>query len=197
MYGERGLPKKLAASPLGQKRQRNRIVEDATIGKIHKDEKSKKPSSSCSFTLKYEELDAFQVMNGSILQYEQIATSGTISICDEFKCSSKKSGAVITSVEGQCNETRSEDYLEVNVSASKGGSINLVCPDINYIVDIVCDVYDLGSGELKLENERIDSIDRNGPLLEVQFLAETFASCSIVCEDPFHRNPAASPVATS
>ena len=129
-------------------------------------------------------------MNGSILQYLQnSADTDTIAICDSRKCSSPNPGVVISSVEGQCDDRRAQDYLEINVSARRGGSINLTCPDITYVADIACDARDLGSGGTKLESQGIGSIDKAGPLLEVHFLPDTFASCSIVCEDPFHQSP--------
>ena len=72
--------------------------------------------------------------------------------------------------------------MEVNFFAHKGGHVHLLCPDVNYVVDAVCTTFDLVTGVAKLEHG-LEEMSRQGPLLELGFAEDTFASCSIVCED--------------
>lgn len=163
--------------------------------------------TNCSFTLRSESLEGFQVLNGNIIQYQQSRQTleqqqkqrnDDLVICDEQKCtsssrhnnsssssSSSQPTFLVASVEGQCDNKDKrigQDYLEVNFFAHKGGHVHLLCPDVNYVVDAVCTTFDLVTGVAKLE-QGLEEMSRQGPLLELGFAEDTFASCSIVCED--------------
>ena len=159
--------------------------------------------TNCSFTVKYESIDGFQVLNGQIYQYQHArprhdassAIPQDLAICDNQKCTSSSRishdtyknspvTTVVTSVEGQCDNKDKRighDYLEVNFFAQNGGQVNILCPDVNYVVDVVCDAFQISTGSHKPNG--IDDIFRQGPLLEITLTDDTFASCSIVCED--------------
>lgn len=149
-----------------------------------------KHCTNCSFTLKYEAIRGFQVLNGSIVQYGQSQQQhDDLVICDSTKCTSssplQSNTAVVASVEGECDKDQriGHDLLKVNFFAPKGGQVNLVCPDVSYVIDVVCDTFDIVTGAPTTNQQGIDDIMQQGPLLELVFVTDTFASCSIVCQD--------------
>lgn len=146
---------------------------------------------SCLFAVKFDDLTSFQVEIGKIIDYQQpdsAIASGSIAMCDDFKCSGLDPQHVMATVQGVCdddgdNETKGRASLDLTIATSDSGTLDVVCPDLVDAIDFDCHVFELGNGSPAEYDDVISDTEIAGPFMRINIDSGYLAKCTILCQE--------------
>ena len=136
----------------------------------------------CTFVFKYNEVVAFQVENGEILEYEQIQNSDSsfITICEGNNCAGEPVEVVGTTT-GRC-VIGTEDVLEFTIATAEDPEFldfQVYCPDITWVGGGECLAIDIFDTQPLDTNPVLNVLGPEILITNIQF--ESLIRCRIVC----------------
>ena len=139
------------------------------------------PALDCFFTFKYDDIIAFQVENGDVVEYEQILNDddGNIAICKGNNCAGEPN-EIVGVATGRCSTI--ENVLEFTVATDEDPQFmdfEVYCPDILWVGGGECTAIDIAT-EAPLEfNPVVNVIGPEVTITEIEF--QSLVRCRIVC----------------
>ena len=139
------------------------------------------PVLDCFFVFKYDDLVAFQVENGEVLEYQQIQNDddANIAICKGNNCAGEPT-EIVGVASGRCNAM--ESVLEFTVATDEDPQFldfEVFCPDVLWVGGGECVAIDILT-EAPLEfNPVVNVIGPQVTITEIEF--RSLVRCRIVC----------------
>ena len=136
----------------------------------------------CFFVFKYDDVVAFQVENGDIIDYQQVLNDddGFITICQGHNCAGEPN-EVVGVASGRCNLV--ENIFEFTIATDEDPQFldfEVYCPDITWVGGGECDAIDI-STEAPLEfNPILNVIGPEVTITEIEF--QSLVRCRIICK---------------